>query len=270
MKNKKQNFIFILFEGISPEKSSNLEDGLPLKLSRYSFLLQIHYMTLPFLILILGCVQNLNYRDTSGEERYFSVSKSYYRDAVGAFIIYDITNEESFNKLDFWFEEFINFSKENAIPMIIGNKFDLEKERKISKEMGENFAEENKGLFMETSAKDGTNIQEAFEELTKEILNVFENEQKKDNITINNPDSQNDSSCFILIGNRAAGKTNIISRFQKNEFNPNSKTIIGAEFANIILEIKGKKIQLQTWDFMYCIDFLLESKSVIRTHFFSD
>eukprot|EP01156_Anaeramoeba_ignava_P023391 Anaeramoba_ignava/c21510_g1_i3.p1 GENE.c21510_g1_i3~~c21510_g1_i3.p1 ORF type:complete len:202 (-),score=75.25 c21510_g1_i3:64-669(-) len=133
--------------------------------------------------------------DTSGEERYFSVSKSYYRDAVGAFIIYDITNEESFNKLDFWFEEFINFSKENAIPMIIGNKFDLEKERKISKEMGENFAEENKGLFMETSAKDGTNIQEAFEELTKEILNVFENEQKKDNITINNPDSQNDISC---------------------------------------------------------------------------
>ncbi|KAJ5077766.1 hypothetical protein M0811_05456 [Anaeramoeba ignava] len=117
--------------------------------------------------------------DTSGEERYLSVSRTHYRDAVGAFIVYDITNEESFNKLKFWFEEFQKNAKENAIPMIIGNKCDLEKERKISKEMGQKFAEENKALFMETSAKDGTNIQKAFEILTKEIFNTFENETDK-------------------------------------------------------------------------------------------
>ncbi|KAJ5077772.1 ras-related protein rab11c [Anaeramoeba ignava] len=59
----------------------------------------------------------------------------------------------------------------------------------------------------------------------------------------------------ILIGSKAAGKTNIISRFQKNEFNSNSKTTIGAEFANIILEIKGKKIQLQTWRNFHLLEF---------------
>ncbi|KAJ5077773.1 ras-related protein raba5 [Anaeramoeba ignava] len=137
--------------------------------------------------------------DTAGEERYLSFSKIYYRDAVGAFIVYDITNEESFNKLKFWLEEFRKNAQENAVPIIIGNKCDLEKQRKISKEMGQNFANDKTCLFMETSAKDGTNIQEAFEALTKAILNVFENEivTKINSIKLSNriTKPENDGSC---------------------------------------------------------------------------
>ncbi|KAJ5077762.1 ras-related protein rab-8b [Anaeramoeba ignava] len=118
--------------------------------------------------------------DTAGQERYQSMTKLYYRSSNGVFIVYDITNPESFNKLDYWIKELKSQEQANAMFMIIGNKCDLEDKRKISKEKGEKFAKENDVLFMETSAKDGTNIEEAFEVLTKEILSVS---QKKNNLT---------------------------------------------------------------------------------------
>ncbi|KAJ5077774.1 ras-related protein rab-11a [Anaeramoeba ignava] len=134
--------------------------------------------------------------DTAGQEIFRSITQSYYRGSNGAFIVYDITNEDSFNELENWIVEFQKNAQESAVPMIIGNKCDLEKDRKIPKEKGEKFAKKNKALFMETSAKDGTNIEEVFQMLATEILNVFENkQQKKDNININNPHSEKRRSC---------------------------------------------------------------------------
>ncbi|KAJ5077763.1 ras-related protein raba5e [Anaeramoeba ignava] len=112
--------------------------------------------------------------DTAGQERYQSMTKLFYRNSDGVFIVYDITNPESFNKLDYWIKDLKSQEQTNAMLMILGNKCDLEDKRKISKE----------------KAKEGTNIEEAFEALTKEILNNFEKKKENtqtDSIIISSP-----------------------------------------------------------------------------------
>ncbi|KAJ5077765.1 ras-related protein rab-10 [Anaeramoeba ignava] len=123
---------------------------------------------------------NLQIWDTAGQERFHSITKAFYRTSDGAFIVYDITSEESFNRLEYWIKELKEQEQTDAKFMILGNKFDLEKERIVPKEKGQKFAKENKVSFLETSAKDGTNIEKAFEILTKELLNLS---QKKNNNT---------------------------------------------------------------------------------------
>ncbi|KAJ5077777.1 ras-related protein rab-11a [Anaeramoeba ignava] len=111
--------------------------------------------------------------DTAGQERFRSVTRAYYRGSYGAFIVYDIADEESFEKLEYWINDFKDQTDQNVVIMIIGNKSDLSDKRKISKEKGQKFAAEKNFLFMETSAKDGTNVHKAFETLITEIYNVF-------------------------------------------------------------------------------------------------
>ncbi|KAJ5077759.1 ras and ef-hand domain-containing protein [Anaeramoeba ignava] len=110
--------------------------------------------------------------DTAGQERFRSVTQAYYRGSVGAFIVYDITNPLSFRRLGDWYQEFKSQAEDNSIIMIIGNKCDLENDRKILQEDAEKFAKEHDILFMETSAKDGTNVEETFSKLMNKIYNV--------------------------------------------------------------------------------------------------
>ena len=96
----------------------------------------------------------------AGQESFRSIVKSFYRNAAGAFLVYDITNIESFNKLEFWIKEMKENAKQNMVLILVGNKNDKENERKISKEEGINFMKKNGiSLFFETSAKTGENIE---------------------------------------------------------------------------------------------------------------
>ena len=107
--------------------------------------------------------------DTAGQERYKSISSAYYKGAKGAIIVYDITSEASFNNIDLWINE-VQMKVTNDLQiMIIGNKTDLYKERKISVEKGIEKAKSlNLNLF-EASALDKTNVNDAFIYLIKEI-----------------------------------------------------------------------------------------------------
>ena len=107
--------------------------------------------------------------DTAGQERYKSISSAYYKGAKGAIIVYDITSETSFNNIDLWINE-VQMKVTNDLQiMIIGNKTDLYKERKISVEKGIEKAKSlNLNLF-EASALDKTNVNDAFIYLIKEI-----------------------------------------------------------------------------------------------------
>lgn len=100
--------------------------------------------------------------DTAGQESFRSITRSYYRDAAGALLVYDITRRESFNHLGQWLEE----ARENGNPfmtiMLIGNKSDLEHRRAVTKEEGQKFADEHGLVFMETSAKTAANVEGAF------------------------------------------------------------------------------------------------------------
>ena len=128
----------------------------------------------------------LFFYDTLGQERYKSITLNLIKDANGILLMYDITNPESFDSIPNWIKS-IKEHKGCSFPIILlGNKIDLESDRKISKEQGEKLAQENGIEFFEISNKNGTNIQEAGLAIANKILENIEKEkleaQKNNNI----------------------------------------------------------------------------------------
>ncbi|MES1901924.1 MAG: hypothetical protein MHPSP_000144 [Paramarteilia canceri] len=100
--------------------------------------------------------------DTAGQERYRAVVGAYYRGSSGSIIVYDITDEESFEGVAHWVEEIRKYSNTPMPLLIIGNKSDLEHLRKVETNAGKNLASKYDAGFMEVSAKTGENVNEAF------------------------------------------------------------------------------------------------------------
>ncbi|KAL9654638.1 hypothetical protein ABK040_006700 [Willaertia magna] len=117
--------------------------------------------------------------DTAGQERFRAISAAYYRGANGALIVYDITNQESFENLEKWFKEIENQGENGCINILIGNKCDLNHLRQVETATGKAFAEKHGVPFMETSAADSTNVDEAFTTLLKEIYKSQSRKNKK-------------------------------------------------------------------------------------------
>jgi small GTP-binding protein len=108
--------------------------------------------------------------DTAGQERYRAIISAYYRGAVGAMLLYDITSALTFNSLSRWLQEL----RENADPaivvMLVGNKSDLQDNRAVTIEEGVGFSRSKNLFFIEASAKDASNVQDAFIGLITEIV----------------------------------------------------------------------------------------------------
>jgi Ras-related protein Rab-2A len=122
--------------------------------------------------------------DTAGEEAFQSITKSYYRNAIGALLVYDITKKSSFEHLQKWLDSVKENSSKNIKIILIGNKIDLEDKREVTFQEGEEFAKNNGLYFFETSAKNFKNINEVFNKLTEEIyenIEIFEEEEKSKN-----------------------------------------------------------------------------------------
>ncbi|KAI8060464.1 GTP-binding protein [Gongronella butleri] len=101
--------------------------------------------------------------DTSGQERYRAITGAYYRGAVGALLVYDITRQTSFQNVTHWLKELREHADPNIVIMLVGNKVDLsETNRAVTTEEGGALAEQEGFLFMETSALDATNVENAF------------------------------------------------------------------------------------------------------------
>jgi len=94
--------------------------------------------------------------DTAGQERFRTITKTYYRGAHGYILVYDITNQESFDNMKYWLGEIKKNGNEGVPKIIVGNKCDLEEQRIVSTEEGSKFAQEKQIPFIETSAKDGS------------------------------------------------------------------------------------------------------------------
>merc|ERR1712170_315611 len=100
--------------------------------------------------------------DTAGQEKFRSITRSYYRGAAGALLVYDITRRDTFEHLQSWLEDCRRYSNKDIVIMLIGNKSDLSNKRAVSKEEGESFAAKNGLTFLETSAKTAENVEAAF------------------------------------------------------------------------------------------------------------
>ncbi len=117
---------------------------------------------------------NLKIYDTAGQEKYRALIKKYYQGTDGIILVFDLTNENSFNKLKSWINE-VSDNTEKAQIILVGNKADLI-ERKIDEETAENFAKQRDIKYIETSAKEGTNILLLFEELALDINKKKQND----------------------------------------------------------------------------------------------
>ena len=111
--------------------------------------------------------------DTAGQEKFRNVTKSYFQSAHGFVLVYDITDKESFEKLNFWIDQNILNGPKNMKFVLVGNKCDLTEHRQVSIEDGENLAKKYNIKFFEASARDGTNVNELFFYLANEIYQDF-------------------------------------------------------------------------------------------------
>jgi Ras-related protein Rab-6A len=118
--------------------------------------------------------------DTAGQEKFRSLIPMYIREAQIILLIYDITNKDSFDSIPNWMEEISEVKNNDIIYVLVGNKIDLEKQRAVSFEEGKKFADENKFLFQEVSAKSGANIGNLFEvQIYENIYNKYKTEFDK-------------------------------------------------------------------------------------------
>ena len=112
--------------------------------------------------------------DTAGQEAYRSITRSYYKSSTCAFIVYDITEKKTFDDVDIWLRDCRDICYKNVLIYLIGNKRDLEHKRQVTFEEGKQYAEENNLVFFETSALNGSNIEEIFIQSATDLVNKLE------------------------------------------------------------------------------------------------
>ncbi|XP_004301753.1 PREDICTED: ras-related protein RABB1b-like [Fragaria vesca subsp. vesca] len=122
------------------------------------------------IITVEGKPMKLQLWDTAGAERFQSITRTYYRGAAGALLVFDVTRRETFNNLTKWLHDAREYADRNLTIMLIGNKCDLGSKRVVQTEEGEQFAEQNGLLYLETSTRTGGNVEEAFTKTTEKIL----------------------------------------------------------------------------------------------------
>jgi small GTP-binding protein len=119
----------------------------------------------PFIIPVDEQTVKLQIWDTAGQERFKSVSRAYFRNAVGAVLVYDIASDSSFDDLGNWLHDLQQLCNPNAYILLVGNKIDLTADRKVGEQQARDFATQHKLDYLETSALSGQNVTEAFTRL---------------------------------------------------------------------------------------------------------
>jgi len=107
--------------------------------------------------------------DTAGQERYRSLAPMYYRGAAAALVVYDITSFESFRGAKTWIEELQRQGSSDIVIGLAGNKCDLEEKREVQNEEAKSYAQENRCIFYEMSAKTGENVQNMFQHIAMKL-----------------------------------------------------------------------------------------------------
>ncbi|KAF8010855.1 hypothetical protein BT93_J1487 [Corymbia citriodora subsp. variegata] len=111
--------------------------------------------------------------DTAGQERYRAITSAYYRGAVGALLVFDITKRQTFDNVHRWLRELRDHADSNIVIMLAGNKSDLKHLRAVPAEAAEAMAERENLSFLETSALEAFNIENAFQKVLLDIYHII-------------------------------------------------------------------------------------------------
>ncbi|KAG9456920.1 hypothetical protein H6P81_001428 [Aristolochia fimbriata] len=111
--------------------------------------------------------------DTAGQERYRAITSAYYRGALGALLVYDVTKPTTFENVSRWLKELRDHADSNIVIMLIGNKTDLKHLRAVATEDAQGYAEKEGLSFIETSALEAINVEKAFQTILGEIYRII-------------------------------------------------------------------------------------------------
>ena len=133
--------------------------------------------------------------DTAGQDRFRTITKTYYKGSHGVILVYDVCDERSFGNVKNWVNQIEQNAKSSICKVLVGNKCD-KAERVITEEQGRKLAEEYNMKFYETSAKTGQNVEETFTYLTGEILKIYKNKEgHTGGVTLNGKDDKEHQVC---------------------------------------------------------------------------
>ncbi|ESO09081.1 hypothetical protein HELRODRAFT_154551 [Helobdella robusta] len=118
--------------------------------------------------------------DTAGQERYRAITSAYYRGALGALLVYDITKHLTYENVERWLKELKDHADENIVIMLVGNKSDLKHLRAVPTDEAKRFAERNNLSFIETSALDSSNVDDSFKHILTAIYKMLCEKQMND------------------------------------------------------------------------------------------
>lgn len=125
--------------------------------------------------------------DTAGQERYRAITSAYYRGALGALLVYDVTKPTTFENVSRWLKELRDHADSNIVIMLIGNKTDLKHLRAVATEDAQSYAEKEGLSFIETSALEAINVENAFQTILAEIYRII----SKKSLSSNEPAPSN-------------------------------------------------------------------------------
>ena len=126
---------------------------------------------------VKGLKAKLQIWDTAGQEKYNSLSKQYFQNSDGILLVFDITNKESFNNIIKWYDDVISYSGHRAKKLLIGNKNDMKDSVKVTNNEIQKFVKQNSLKFIETSAKENINVEEAFQKIINLIIDKMPNNE---------------------------------------------------------------------------------------------
>lgn len=153
-----------------------------------------------------GKTVRLSLWDTAGQERMGFLTSSYYRNAQGILIVYDITNSDSYKHIPDWLGEIERYAYGSIIKILVGNKADLEgsQERAVTKEKAQSYAADDLNIpYIETSAKTSENVNEAFMQLVEKIkekkdgMHTQEKSTKVNTLLVNDPPPKKKGFCNV-------------------------------------------------------------------------
>ena len=145
---------------------------------------------------------NVKFWDTAGQEKYRAIGSKFYKDANGVILVYDTTNKNSYENLNKWVVELKEKAPPNLSVMLVGNKIDLIGDKEVSLEDGKRFSEIYGFFFLETSAKSGKNVEEAFNKLIEHASGRLLEESEREEFN----DYSNARNSIQHINSEALGK----------------------------------------------------------------